>query len=58
MDQVEQRKNFFAWGKSLQKAPCHRPIITRQPNPFTTESANGKFQLFIPTVSFSVGYHF
>lgn len=27
-------------------------------NPFTGESAAGKYQLFVPTATFSVGYHF
>ncbi len=35
-----------------------RVVSDSQPNPFTGESANGKYQLIVPTVSFSVGYHF
>jgi long-chain fatty acid transport protein len=35
-----------------------RTIDNSQPNPFTGQSANGKYQLFVPTVSFAVGYHF
>jgi long-chain fatty acid transport protein len=35
-----------------------RTINNSQPNPFTGESANGKYQLFVPTLSVSVGYHF
>ncbi len=35
-----------------------RTISNGQPNPFTGESANGKYQLFIPTVSLSLGCHF
>ncbi|MBC8094225.1 MAG: outer membrane protein transport protein [Akkermansiaceae bacterium] len=35
-----------------------REIENSAPNPFTGESADGKYQLFIPTISFSVGYQF
>jgi long-chain fatty acid transport protein len=35
-----------------------RTINNSQPNPFTGQSANGKYQLFVPAVSFAVGYHF
>jgi hypothetical protein len=35
-----------------------RNVQNSQPNPFTGESADGKYQLFVPTVSFSVGYRF
>lgn len=35
-----------------------RAINNTQPNPFTGESANGKYQLVVPTLSFSVNYHF
>jgi long-chain fatty acid transport protein len=35
-----------------------RNIKNSQPNPFTGESGNGKYRLFIPTISFSLGYHF
>lgn len=35
-----------------------RPINNSQPNPFTGQSANGTYRLFVPTVSVSVGYHF
>jgi long-chain fatty acid transport protein len=35
-----------------------RTVGTSQPNPFTGQSANGKYQLFVPTISLSVGYHF
>ena len=35
-----------------------RSINTSQPNPFTGESANGKYQLSIPTLSLSLGRRF
>ena len=35
-----------------------RSISQSQANPFTHESANGKYQLSIPTVSLSLGRHF
>jgi long-chain fatty acid transport protein len=35
-----------------------RSIKNSQPNPFTGESANGSYQLFLPTLTVSVGYHF
>jgi long-chain fatty acid transport protein len=35
-----------------------RTINNSQPNPFTGESANGKYRLFVPAISFAVGYHF
>jgi long-chain fatty acid transport protein len=35
-----------------------REISDSQTNPFTGETANGKYQLFIPTLSLSAGYRF
>ena len=35
-----------------------RTISNGQPNPFTGQTANGKYQLFIPTLSLSLGRHF
>lgn len=35
-----------------------RTINNSQLNPFTGESADGKYQLFVPTVSLSMNYHF
>jgi long-chain fatty acid transport protein len=35
-----------------------REINNSQSNPFTGQSANGKYRLFIPTLSVSLGYHF
>ena len=35
-----------------------RSIANSQSNPFTGQNANGSYRLFVPTVSFSVGYHF
>jgi len=35
-----------------------RNVSGSQPNPFTGESADGKYQLFVPTLSVSVAYHF
>lgn len=35
-----------------------RVVNNSQPNPFTGESANGKYQLVVPTIAFSLGYHF
>ncbi|MGN6555801.1 MAG: OmpP1/FadL family transporter [Verrucomicrobiota bacterium] len=35
-----------------------RTIANSEPNPFTGETADGSYQLFVPTVSFSVGYQF
>lgn len=35
-----------------------RQINNSQSNPFTGESANGKYQLFVPTLTVSLGYHF
>lgn len=35
-----------------------RSVRTSPPNPFTAESANGTYQLFVPTISFAVARHF
>ncbi len=35
-----------------------REISDSQPNPFTGQTANGSYQLFVPTLSVSMGYHF
>lgn len=35
-----------------------RQVSGSQPNPFTGESGDGKYQLFVPTLSVSVAYHF
>ena len=35
-----------------------RNVSGSQPNPFSGESADGSYQLFVPTVSVSVGYRF
>ncbi len=35
-----------------------RQVSNSQPNPFTGESGNGKYQLFVPAVSFALRYHF
>jgi len=35
-----------------------REVKNSQANPFTGESANGKYQLFVPTLSVSLAYHF
>jgi long-chain fatty acid transport protein len=49
----------WAWTVAAQiiTAPA-REIQTSLANPFTGESANGKYQLVVPTLSFSLGYHF
>ncbi len=39
-------------------AGTNRDINNSQSNPFTGESANGKYRLFLPTLSVSVAYHF
>jgi long-chain fatty acid transport protein len=35
-----------------------REIENSEPNPFTGETADGSYQLFVPTISFSLGYRF
>jgi len=35
-----------------------RNVTGSQQNPFSGESPDGKYQLFVPTVSFSIGYRF
>ena len=35
-----------------------RAINNSQPNPFTGQTADGSYQLFVPAVSVSMGYHF
>ena len=47
------------WAVAAQLiAGPERNIKNSQPNPFTGESGNGRYRLFIPTISVSLGYHF
>jgi len=36
----------------------YRDVKTSQPNPFTGESANGKYRFIVPAITGSLGYHF
>jgi long-chain fatty acid transport protein len=36
----------------------YRDVKTSQPNPYTGESANGKYRFIVPTITGSLGYHF
>jgi len=56
---VTHKGEHWTWGVAGQIiAGPAREVNNSQPNPFTGESANGKYQLFVPTLSVSVGYHF
>lgn len=49
----------WRWALAMQIiAGPARSVTDSQPNPFTGESANGKYRLFIPTLSLSLGRHF
>ena len=51
------RQWHWALAGQLISGPA-RTISNDQPNPFTGQTANGKYQLFIPTLSLSLGRHF
>ena len=51
------RRWHWALAGQLISGPA-RTISNGQPNPFTGQTANGKYQLFIPTLSLSLGRHF
>lgn len=56
---VSHKGEHWTWALAAQIiAGPARDITDSQPNPFTGQSANGKYQLFVPTVSLSVGYRF
>ncbi len=56
---VSHKGEHWTWAVAGQIiAGPARNITDSQPNPFTNESANGKYQLFVPTLTFSVGYRF
>jgi len=56
---VSHKGEHWTWAVAGQiiTGPA-RNITDSQPNPFTNESANGKYQLFVPTLTVSVGYRF
>jgi long-chain fatty acid transport protein len=56
---VGRKGEHWRWAVAAQiiTGPA-RDVNNSQPNPFTGESANGSYQLFVPTVSFSAGYQF
>ena len=56
---VSHKGEHWTWAVAGQliTGPA-RNITDSQPNPFTNESANGKYQLFVPTLSVSLGYRF
>lgn len=48
--------NWAIAGQIIAGEP--REIRNSQPNPFTSESADGSYQLFVPAITINVGYHF
>lgn len=56
---VSHKGEHWTWAAAAQiiTGPA-REVNNSQPNPFTGESANGKYQLFVPTLSVSLAYHF
>jgi len=53
------RGKSWQWAAACQiiKGPW-RTVDESQPNALSGESANGRYQLFVPTVSFTLGYKF
>jgi long-chain fatty acid transport protein len=56
---VGRRGERWNWAVAAQLiAGPKRNITDSQSNPFTGESANGKYQLIVPAISFALGYQF
>ncbi len=54
-----RRGEHWRWALAGQIiAGPDRVVRGSAPNPFTSQSADGSYQLFVPTVSLSLGYHF
>lgn len=56
---ISHKGEHWTWAAAAQIiAGPERDINNSQPNPFTGQSANGKYQLFVPTLTVSLGYRF
>jgi len=56
---VGRQGEKWRWAAALQIiAGPNREISDSQPNPFTGESANGKYQLIVPALSVTLARHF